>query len=112
MIEISRQEFKSDEVYRELWKQIKKIHKVAPHTEAVLIKNRHIKDFCEEARHYLVIGVAEPIYLHYDVSSWYKNGGAVVKIDSIGVYDNKDEYEKSRLHGLHSTIHSDGANLN
>ena len=115
MIEISREEFKKDPVFRKLFEVIKSRHVVAKHTEKVLYDNRHIKDFCEEARHFVFLpgNNGTDIFLHYDVASWYKHpNGVQVKIDSIGVYDDFMEYEKARVSGLHGTKGSDIPNIN
>lgn len=101
MIEIKRNEFKGDEVYRQIYYQLLKIHKVAPHTEKNLLENSHIKDFCEEARHFLIMDGRKPLYMHYDVASWYQEpGGAVIKIESITFYDDELEYNVARLKEL------------
>ena len=96
MEEFSREFFKSDPVFYKLYQMIKRNHKVANHTERVLIKNKHIKDFCEEARHFVELPGEKPLYIHYDVASWYKNGAAVIRIESIGVYNDFLEYEIAR----------------
>lgn len=50
MTEFKRDFFKNDPVLGKLYEMIKKRHVVADHTEKTLIENRHIKDFCEEAK--------------------------------------------------------------
>lgn len=113
MQEFDRQFFKTDKVFKKLFEMIKSNHKVADHTVKVLLKNKHVKDFCEEARHFTVLAGDNPIYIHYDVASWYdKSKSAIVKIESIGVYDDYLEFEKARLKGLHSTKDSDIPNIN
>ncbi len=113
MIEISRETFKSDPIFGKLFDAVKAGHKVAKHTERTLRKNKHIKDFCEEARHFVQIGDDKPIWIHYDVASWWKDpAGVVVKIESIGVYDNFMEYDIARLKGIHSGRDSDVPNIN
>ncbi len=113
MTEFKRDFFKSDPVLSKLFELIKKNHKVANHTEKVLYKNRHIKDFCEEARHYLEMPGDKPLYIHYDTASWWKDpNGIQLKIESIGVYDDATEYTIARLKGLHSTKNSDIPNIN
>lgn len=88
-------------------------HKVADHTEKVLLENRHIKDFCEEARHFVMMPGKSPLYLHYDVASWFKEPmGVQVVIDSIGVYDDFMEYETARMRELHSAEKKDIPNIN
>lgn len=98
MTEFPRKFFKNDPVMGKLFDVIKRNHKVADHTAKVLYNNRHIKDFCEEARHFVLLPGEKPLYIHYDVASWYHpSGAAQVKIESIGVYDDFLEYEKARL---------------
>lgn len=113
MTEFNREFFKNDPVFGKLFEAVKRGHKVASHTERTLIKNRHVKDFCEEARHFVMLDGEKPLYIHYDVASWFKEpNGVQVKIESIGVYDDFIEYETARLKGIHSTKDSDGGNLN
>lgn len=111
MMEFDRK-WKDDEVIGKIYKIIKKNHKVAEHTKKVLMDNADIKDFCEEARHFIILGESKPLHIHYDVASWYQDGAALIKIESIGVYDDFLEYEVARLKGIHSTKNSDGGNLN
>ena len=71
MIEFSREQIKADpEVMRKLLAHIIKNHKVAPHTQKTLFSNRHVKDFCEEARHFAIMQAhgRPSILLHYDIS--------------------------------------------
>jgi hypothetical protein len=105
MVEILRKAFKGDKadpVFKKLYVAIKQCHVTAEHTKKVLIKNKHIKDFCEEATHFMVLLDAPQIFLQYEVHSWYTNGHVSIKIVSIGIYDDFMEYEKARLSGLHS----------
>jgi hypothetical protein len=112
MIVISREELKTDPRLQDFFTLIKAKHEVASHTIDVLYKNRHVKDFCEEARHFVMIGGKKPLYFHYDVSSWYNSKkSATIRIESVAFYDNFMEYEKARLKGLHSTPNS-SVNLN
>jgi hypothetical protein len=55
MTEFPRDFFKNDPVLHKLYLIVMSNHKVAKHTEQVLIKNRHVQDFCEEARHFVEI---------------------------------------------------------
>lgn len=97
MEEFNRDFFKKDPVFNELYQLIKQKHKVAEHTVKVLTQNKHIKDFCEESRHFAELSGKNPIYIHYDVSSWYKKpGGVQVRIESIGVYENFIEYQVAK----------------
>lgn len=113
MTEFKREVFINDPVISKLFEIIKRYHKVADHTERVLYKNKHVKDFCEEARHFTEMPGKNPLYIHYDVSSWFKHpAGVVVKIESIGVYDDFMEYTTARLKGLHSGSESDIPNIN
>lgn len=114
MTEFPRSFFINDpEVIGKLHKELIKHHKVANHTEKVLIENRHIKDFCEEARHFTIMEGNSPIYLHYDVATWFKEPmGVQVTIDSIGVYDDFMEFEKARMFQLHKAQKKDIPNIN
>jgi hypothetical protein len=115
MTEFKREFFKNDAVFGKLFELIKKNHKVANHTEKVLIENRHIKDFCEEARHFVEMPGNKPLYIHYDTASWFKEPmGVQVKIESIGVYDDFLEYNTARMKGLHGSDTADipTSNLN
>lgn len=114
MTEFKREFFINDpEVLGKLHEAIVKQHKVANHTEKVLLRNRHIKDFCEKARHFLVLDGKPQLYLHYDVASWFKEPmGVQVVVDSIGVYDDFMEYEKARMFQLHKAQKKDIPNIN
>jgi hypothetical protein len=114
MTEFKREFFKTDPVFSKLFDVIKRNHKVAEHTGKVLYENRHIKDFCEEARHFVLMPGNPPLHIHYDVASWYHPAGATVKIDSIGVYDDFLEYETARVKQLHAAESKDipSSNLN
>jgi|SRR6478609_5467476 len=113
MTEFKREFFKHDPIFYKLWKILKRNHKVADHTEKTLYKNRHIKDFCEEARHFVTMPGGKEIYLHYDVASWFKEPmGVQVRIESIGIYDDFMEYETARMRGLHSGKNADIPNIN
>ena len=115
MTEFNREVFKNDPFIRKLFEVIKKNHKVASHTERLLIKNIHVKDFCEEAMHFAEKSGDKPLYIHYDVSSWFKHPmGVHVKIESIVIYDDFIEYNTARIKGLHGSKSADipTSNLN
>jgi hypothetical protein len=113
MEEFTRLELKNDPELRPLFDMIKGRHEVAEHTIKVLVKNKHIKDFCEEARHFVFLpGKGSNLFIHYDVSSWYHPKGIQVKIESIGVYDDFMEYEKARVSQLHGAESKDIPNIN
>ena len=114
MTEFKRDFFKNDpQVMGKLHQHLVKIHKVAPHTEKVLIENRHVEDFCEESRHFVILDGTPQIYLHYDVATWFKKpNGVQAVIDSIGVYDDFMEYETARMKGLHSGRSANIPNIN
>lgn len=114
MTEFPRSVFKNDpEVLGKLHEAIVKQHKVANHTEKVLLENQHVKDFCEEARHFLILDGKPQLYLHYDVASWFKEPmGVQVTIDSIGVYDDFMEFEKAKNYQLHKAQNKDIPNIN
>lgn len=115
MTEFKREFFKNDPVFSKLFEIIKKNHKVADHTEKVLIQNKHVKDFCEEARHYVEMPGKPHLYIHYDTASWFKEPmGVYVKIESIGIYDDFLEYNTARVNKLHAAENKDipTSNLN
>lgn len=109
MTEFTRAFCKNDpEVMGKLFEIIRKNHRVADHTERVLLQNAHIKDFCEEARHFSMLPGKKPIWLHYDVASWFKPPmGVQVTIERIGIYDDFFEYEKARMANI-----KEGSTLN
>lgn len=113
MTEFSREILKTDEVMSKLFEVIKSNHRVAKHTQETLFQNRFTENFCEEARHFCMLGGKNPIYLHYDVSSWYKASyQASIRIESIGIYDSFMEYEIARMKELHSASKADIPNIN
>ena len=113
MISLKREEFKADPVYFQLFQQLMKNHKVANHTEKVLLENQHVKDFCEEAEHFLIMDSTDPIYISYVVSSWFKAPlGVQLRFDEIIIYDDFMEYERARNKGLHSGKDADIPNIN
>jgi len=112
MTEFPREFFKDDPVLSKLHAIIKTGHRVAEHTKKVLFENRQVKDFCEIARHFLVLPGNKMLYIHYDVSSWYSDKGAQVRIDIIGLYDNFMEFEAARNKELHSAKDKDIPNIN
>jgi hypothetical protein len=113
MIEIPRDIFKTDPVFGQLYEGIKRNHKVAEHTKKSLIENKHIQGFTEESRVFVMVGNIDPIFIHYDAHSQYReNDHVVVRIESIGIYDNFMEYESARMKELHSTKGADIPNIN
>lgn len=102
MTEFNREFFKSDPVFSKIWEIIKANHKAADHTEKVLMENKHIKDFCEEATHFSILPGKNPIYISYDVTSSLKNNRVAVTIDKITVYDNIMEYNAAHVNGKYS----------
>jgi hypothetical protein len=110
MIEIPREVLKADKVFGKLLQVVVNNHKVAYHTQKVLTDNKHVKDFCEEARHFSIVN---GIYIHYDTSSWFKTpNGVIMKVERIGIYDDFMEYEKARVKSLHSAGSADIPNIN
>jgi len=116
MIKFSRDDFKIDKVAAHLFDTVKRNHKPANHTERILLKNKHVKDFCEEATHYSQYKLGDRIiYISYEVSSWFKKPmGVQLRIDSITLYDDFIEYTKAKMKGLNSVGlgHADNPNLN
>jgi hypothetical protein len=118
MTTIPRDVFKNDEVFTHLYIYLKSMHKVARHTESNLLAHKHVANFCEEACHFAVLLPSkeqggDSIYLHYNVSSWLREGyKVIVRIDSITIYDTFSEYERARVTGLHSGREVDNPNIN
>lgn len=116
MIEVDRETMKSDPVFRKLHELIKAKHVVANHTKRNLEEHKHVKNFCEEARHYVVLPAkveSKSIYLHYDVSSWYKGPDqTAIRIDTIGLYEDFEEYERARVRALYTHDDADRPNQN
>ena len=114
MTEFPRSFFKNDpEVMGKLHQVLVRNHRVAKHTKKVLFENRHVKDFCEMARHFVIMQGAKSLYLHYDVASWWEDpAGVRVVINSIGVYDDFMEYETARMKELHGATDKDIPNIN
>ena len=112
MTEVKREEFKKDPVYHRLYTELRKIHEVAEHTMKTLIESKHIPGFCEEATHFVVMQGKPSIFLQYAVTTWLNNEQFLVVIESIGVYDDFQEFEKARLTGLYSADEADIPNQN
>jgi hypothetical protein len=102
MIEIKREEFKKDKLFSKVHEELKKIHKVPDYTIECLMKNRHIKDFCEESRHFVLMHGKEDLYLHYDVFTWILGKTLPIRVDAITFYDDFEEYEAARVGQLYS----------
>ncbi len=113
MTEFKRDFFKVDPVFSKLHELLLKVHATPWHTQKQLIENSHVKDFCVLTRHFMDLPGDNHIYLHYDTSSWFKApAGVAIRIDAIGVYDNRGEYEIARNNQLNSTNKSVNHNLN
>ncbi len=112
MTEFPRSFFKNDPVMGKLFELIKSRHVVADHTAKVLFENKHVKDFCETSRTFVTMEGRPSLFIHYDAESWFHPDGAIVKIISIGVYDDFMEYEKARTFQLHKAKNKDIPNIN
>lgn len=116
MIEIPRVIFKNDPAFKKLYDIIKLNHKVASHTQQTHATMGNIPDLCESSRHFNIVeGGPEPMYIHYDVATWFKEpNGYMIKIEKIGVYETFMEYETERLKQLNSVPmdQSSGGNFN
>lgn len=112
MEEFERTEIKEDPVLSKFLKKLVEKHIVANHTKETLLQNAHIKNFCEEARHFVVIAGETDLFIHYDVSTWFTGTGFQVRVERICFYDNFLEFERARVPSLHSNPKADGANLN
>ena len=106
-----KEEWGKDEVLGKIWDIIRSKHKMANHTRKNLMKNRHIKDFCEITVHFINMG--NELYISYETSTWLRTKNDVaIRIDSVTVYDDFMEYEAVRNRGLHSGKPSDIPNIN
>lgn len=98
MIELSKEQIKKDPVFLKMLKAIIRNHTVAEHTKKTLLENRQVKDFCENARQFAVLG--DDIYIHYDTRTWFQGEGDMisfpVSIRSVVIYDNALEYNNAR----------------
>lgn len=113
MTEYLREQFVDYGTIHKLYMLILSKHIIAEHTKKNLSDNRHIKNFCEEARHYIFIpGFNETFYISYDVASWFHPDGAYIKIEKIIIYDTFLEYETERMTNLHSGRQADIPNIN
>ncbi|HDZ27069.1 hypothetical protein LCGC14_0500930 [marine sediment metagenome] len=119
MIEVSREEFLKDKVYKQIFELILKNHKPPDHTKRILGENINVKDFCQTSRHYIELSdPSKPIYCYYDATNWvqwHKEGHKyriVTQIDAIGFYDDFLEYEVARQKGINSTKDSFNPNIN
>jgi hypothetical protein len=107
MTEFPRDFFKTDPVMSKLHERIKSQHKIADHTEKVLLENQHIPNFCEEATHFFEWpGPKGSLCVSYDVTSSLKPDGLgfriAVTIDSITVYDSALELKTAMLNGKYA----------
>lgn len=97
---VERAEFKTDPIIGPLYKVILQKYRIATHTKEVLLANSHIKDFCEESRHFAVIDGNPAFYIHFDVSSWLDPRGVLTRVERIAIYDSFQEYQSTRLKAL------------
>lgn len=102
---IHREGIKQDAELSFLKRHILANHKTASFTEKILLENKHIKNFCDETRHFVIIG---PLHIHYDAYTWLIDCKYNIRIERIGLYDDFLEYNTARLKGIHSTPHSVG----
>jgi len=112
MKKVEKKEFKNDPIFSKLLRELKADHKVPEHTIKVLLKNRHIKDFCEESRHFVILSGKGSLYLHYDVANWMIKDGIAVQVESIAMYDNFIEFEGARMRQLHGAKNKNIPNIN
>ncbi len=113
MLELSRKEIKADEVFSKLLKELVSKHEIAKHTEETLLKNWHVKDFCEIAVHFTIVHGKRALFISYEISTWYKEpNGVRARVDSITIYDDFMEYESTRQRALHGTKRADIPNIN
>jgi hypothetical protein len=102
MTTLLKSEMVKDPVFKKVFDLIVKNHKPAPHTKKVLKANKHIKDFCETAEHFSEIKNQRSLYLSYITNSWIQKNEVLVRIASVTIYDDWNEFQKHRLKALHS----------
>lgn len=109
-----RKEIKKDTKLSRLSAIIVKGHHIPEYTRKTLINNKDVKDFCEQSRHFSILKRDHTdLYIHYDVSSWFKAPmGVQIIIDSITVYQDYLEYEIARQKALVNTPNSHNPNQN
>lgn len=119
MIKVLSQEFQLHPVASQIHQVIKRQHVISEPTAKELMDKKHIKDYCVITRHFAILYGSPDLWIHYDVSSWYKEvsglPSAAIKIDSFVLYDNFIEYESSRVKELSAAKRQDrsgGLNLN
>ena len=115
MHEFNREEITQDQMLKQLGSIITKNHQIPEHTRKNLLENKHIKDFCEESRHFALLKKSggKDLHIHYDVSSWFfPPNGVTIQLQTIGIYEDFLEYEIARQKGLNSTPHSFSPNQN
>lgn len=106
----SRPQFKHEPTLQKLLAIIVQNHKVAGHTEKNLCGYPPDSDICEETRHFSVI--PPTVFIHYDTSTWRTSKGFVVKVESIGIYNDAIEYEVARSRQLNGSRTRNNPSLN
>jgi len=98
----TREQIKKSDMLAVLPAVIVSQHKVAGHTVAGLIPNKHIKDFCEITKTFMII--PDMLYVSYETSTWIlekeNNYTFPIRVESITIYENFVEYELTRVREL------------
>ena len=115
-LSLTREEIKADPVFSKVLDAVKQIYEVPQHTFDILMANRDTKDFCEESRHFAILGKGD-FFIHYDVSSWFSPYPSFEEVpesemprdkrfpafetrfDSITFYDTEEEFQQARKLG-------------
>jgi hypothetical protein len=112
MIKIERQELKSDSTYRQLREALAQQHRPAQHTIKTLTENRDIENFCETSMHFVEMPGKSAIYLSYECCSWFKEKHILVRIESITIYDDWNEYNRIRFTELNGADQANFPEMN
>lgn len=103
MLTISRNEINKHPYFHTIMKLIIKNHVVPEYTIKMLLKNEHVKDFCEESFFYAQLGDDNPLYIGYLACSRLSSPLSVgVQMESLTIYDNEKEYLIEKAKGMHS----------
>lgn len=113
MREFTKDDAANNPILNEIIQSIRENHNIPDDTQRLLFNNRHIKNFCEQRRHFAIIdnGV-KSLFIHYDMDTWYQDNRFLVKINKIGLYNDFIEYESARIQTLQSSSRADGHRLN
>ena len=101
MIRIKRKKIKKGSSIDKVLAIVKRNHKPAPGTVAILKENREVRNFCEMRAHFAELpGKKTSLYISYEVSSILREDHVMVTIDAITFYDHAQEYQEHRFRAL------------